>query len=42
MRDREETPWYPSMRIFNQKTCGDWEGVLARVLAELEWDAWRS
>jgi hypothetical protein len=26
------------MRIFNQKTCGDWDEVLARVLAELERD----
>jgi ADP-heptose:LPS heptosyltransferase len=42
MRDREDTLWYPNMRIFNQKTCGDWDEVLARVLAELERDAWRS
>ncbi|SAK69048.1 TPR repeat-containing protein [Caballeronia calidae] len=42
LRDREDTPWYPNMRIFNQKAPGDWDEVLGRVLAELEWGAWRS
>ena len=31
MRGREDSPWYPSMRIFSQKTAGDWEEVLSRV-----------
>ncbi len=35
MRDREDSPWYPTMRIFNQKTAGDWEEVLSRVQAAL-------
>lgn len=35
MRDREDSPWYPTMRIFNQKTAGDWEEVLSRVSAAL-------
>ncbi|KAK44588.1 hypothetical protein BG58_23465 [Caballeronia jiangsuensis] len=42
MRDREDTPWYPNMRIFNQKERGDWNEVLARVVVELERGAWRS
>ena len=25
---REDTPWYPSMRRFRQSTLGDWAGVL--------------
>jgi hypothetical protein len=31
MRDREETPWYPTMRFFRQRTLGDWEEVFARM-----------
>lgn len=27
----EETPWYPGMRLFRQKTMGDWAGVFAQV-----------
>jgi Flp pilus assembly protein TadD len=28
---REDTPWYPTMRIFNQTRFGDWAEVLNRV-----------
>jgi len=31
----DETPWYPTMRLFRQRTIGDWDGVVARVAAEL-------
>ncbi|MEM1277729.1 MAG: tetratricopeptide repeat protein [Pseudomonadota bacterium] len=31
----ETTPWYPSMRLFRQKTPGDWTEVFARVKSEL-------
>lgn len=34
MRDRNTTPWYPSMRIFSQSKPGDWDGVISQVLAE--------
>ena len=33
--EREDTPWYPSMRIFRQKRPGDWGGVMDRVVSEL-------
>jgi len=29
--DREDSPWYPSMRLFRQKTLGDWNEVMDRV-----------
>lgn len=35
MRDRDDSPWYPAMRIFRQQTPGDWEPVIVAVLAAL-------
>jgi hypothetical protein len=29
--DREDTPWYPKMRLFRQSRAGDWDGVIARI-----------
>jgi tetratricopeptide (TPR) repeat protein len=33
--DRDDSPWYPSLRLFRQRTFGDWEDVFARVAMEL-------
>jgi len=29
--DRCDSPWYPTMRLFRQKTAGDWKAVFARI-----------
>ncbi len=35
MRDRSDSIWYPSMRIFRQPSPGQWEPVIAAVTAAL-------
>jgi hypothetical protein len=34
-RDRADSPWYPTMRLFRQTTPGDWAGVMQRVAEAL-------
>jgi len=33
--DREDSPWYPTMRLFRQKSRGDWGPVVRRVAESL-------
>jgi tetratricopeptide (TPR) repeat protein len=35
MRDREDSPWYPGMRLLRQSTLGDWRPVVDRVVRDL-------
>jgi hypothetical protein len=35
MREREDSPWYPTMRLFRQREAGAWGPVVARVAREL-------
>jgi hypothetical protein len=34
-QDREDSPWYPSMRLCRQRRPGDWTELIARVAAML-------
>jgi ADP-heptose:LPS heptosyltransferase len=36
MRDRSDTPWYPSARLFRQPNPGDWTGLIDIVKVKLE------
>jgi ADP-heptose:LPS heptosyltransferase len=38
LRDREDSPWYPTIRLFRQSKPQLWHDVLVRVSAEL----WRT
>jgi len=33
---REDSPWYPTMRLFRQPSRGDWNTVIANVLNKLQ------
>ncbi|MES3003500.1 MAG: tetratricopeptide repeat protein [Pseudomonadota bacterium] len=35
MLEREDSPWYPTARLYRQAADGDWPAVLARVRADL-------
>jgi tetratricopeptide (TPR) repeat protein len=35
MRQREDTPWYPTARLIRQPRFGDWGSVIARLAGEL-------
>lgn len=35
MLDREDSPWYPTMRVFRQREEGKWDNVIDNVAAQL-------
>ena len=36
LRQRDDTPWYPSLRLFRQPNSCDWHGLVNQVLRALE------
>lgn len=36
MLNREDSPWYPTMRLFRQPSPGNWEAVIDRIFVELQ------
>jgi hypothetical protein len=35
MLDRDDSPWYPTARLFRQTRPGNWDEVAGRIAAEL-------
>jgi Flp pilus assembly protein TadD len=35
LRGRDDSPWYPTARLFRQSEAGDWAGVFSRMAAAL-------
>ena len=35
LTDRDDSPWYPSVKLYRQADIGDWSGVLKRVHTDL-------
>ena len=33
--DRDDSPWYPQMKLYRQPQWGDWDGVFARMAIDL-------
>jgi len=36
MLNRDDSPWYPTMRLFRQPSPGDWKSVISKLHDELE------
>ena len=36
MLHHEDSPWYPTMKLFRQPSKGDWESVIDKVIVELQ------
>jgi tetratricopeptide (TPR) repeat protein len=34
--ERDDSPWYPTARLFRQRAEGDWDGVIQRVASQLK------
>jgi len=37
---REDTPWYPTARLFRQSAPGDWDSVVGQVRTSLASSVW--
>jgi ADP-heptose:LPS heptosyltransferase len=36
MLDRDDSPWYPNLKLFRQPTISDWESVIKLLMIDLK------
>jgi len=36
LREREDSPWHPTARLYRQTNAGEWSDVLQRVSGDLD------
>ena len=36
LRERSDSAWYPTMRLYRQRVLGDWSGVMEQVARDLD------
>ena len=36
MKNKKDSPWYPSIKIFRQSTLGDWDKPIKQIISELK------
>ena len=36
LQGREDSPWYPTMRLFRQPETGDWNSVVSAITQALQ------
>jgi tetratricopeptide (TPR) repeat protein len=36
LKDREDSPWYPTATLYRQPSIGDWDSVIAKVAEDLQ------
>ena len=37
--DRNDSPWYPTLRLYRQPAYGDWESVIHQIIKDLTQDS---
>lgn len=40
LRNRDDSPWYPTMRLFRQTSRGNWSGIFDQVSQALRQETW--
>jgi ADP-heptose:LPS heptosyltransferase len=36
MLDRQDSPWYPTAKLFRQQAIGDWDPVVNKIISDLK------
>jgi ADP-heptose:LPS heptosyltransferase len=36
LRERQDSPWYPTVRLYRQPKFGDWDAVVQTLIGDLQ------